>query len=193
MKPQFQYQRTLIRMIRSLCGNRRKLYIAEIGVWNGETSEVLLARFPKIHLTMVDSWKAIPHSASWKERWDRLTKKSQKVFENAFITTLDRTRFANGRFKIVRDFSVAAAKKLRRSHFDLVFIDAGHDYFSVKSDITAWYPLVKIGGILCGHDYGSRFFLGVKKAVKEWALSYGYESGLKVHVGRIWSIRKKKT
>jgi len=49
-----------------------------------------------------------------------------------------------------------------------VFIDADHSYEAVKADINAWYPKVKVGGYLCGHD----FILGnpedtVNKAVTE--------------------------
>lgn len=36
---------------------------------------------------------------------------------------------------------------------DLVFIDALHDYESVKSNYEAWFPHVKIGGELLFHDY----------------------------------------
>ena len=36
--------------------------------------------------------------------------------------------------------------------FDLVFIDADHKYSSVVDDIKAWWPKVRKGGILCGHD-----------------------------------------
>lgn len=36
---------------------------------------------------------------------------------------------------------------------DFVYIDANHTYESVKEDINMWYPKVKIGGIVAGHDF----------------------------------------
>ena len=50
---------------------------------------------------------------------------------------------------------------------DFVFIDAGHSYEDVLSDIRAWLPKVKAGGILAGHDYENERYPGVKKAVDE--------------------------
>lgn len=35
---------------------------------------------------------------------------------------------------------------------DIVYIDACHDYPSVKQDIDLWLPKVRHGGIICGHD-----------------------------------------
>lgn len=47
-----------------------------------------------------------------------------------------------------------------------VFIDASHDYESVKEDLEGWWPHVLPGGLLCGHDYG--LFPGVNQAVDEF-------------------------
>ncbi len=40
---------------------------------------------------------------------------------------------------------------------DFVFIDASHVYDEVTRDISCWYPKVKKGGIIAGHDFISRF------------------------------------
>jgi hypothetical protein len=36
---------------------------------------------------------------------------------------------------------------------DVIHIDAGHDYRSVKTDLQIWWPLLRPGGILIGDDY----------------------------------------
>lgn len=62
--------------------------------------------------------------------------------------------------------SVGAADYLCLQYFDFVFIDAAHDYESVKADIQAWIPKVKPGCVLAGHDYCDAW-PGVKQSVDE--------------------------
>lgn len=61
----------------------------------------------------------------------------------------------------------------------MVFLDARHDYESVKEDITLWLPKVKVGGILGGDDMGvpgeaNPVWPGVKKAVNELLPGWKY-------------------
>lgn len=65
---------------------------------------------------------------------------------------------------VVNMESTLAAKQYLDNSLELVFIDASHDYDSVKKDIEAWLPKIKKGGIISGDDYG---WEGVKKAVNE--------------------------
>ncbi len=64
--------------------------------------------------------------------------------------------------------SLQAAKSLQESNvlLDSVFIDALHEYCDVVADISEWLPLIKPGGLICGHDY-STAHRGVMDAVNE--------------------------
>jgi hypothetical protein len=60
---------------------------------------------------------------------------------------------------------------------DMVFIDAGHTYEEVKSDIEVWQPVAN--KVICGHDYCDAW-PGVVKAVDE---AFGKPDKV---VGTIW-------
>ena len=49
-------------------------------------------------------------------------------------------------------------------YYDFIFIDASHDYHSVKADISTWKEFLNEGGMIGGHDYQ---WASVNKAVKE--------------------------
>jgi hypothetical protein len=60
--------------------------------------------------------------------------------------------------------STAAANHFPDKSLDFCFIDAAHDYESVKSDILSYRPKMKSGATLAGHDYQEP---GVRRAVDE--------------------------
>ena len=62
--------------------------------------------------------------------------------------------------------SVLGAGEFKNSTIDLVFIDANHEYDSVKADFEAWYPKVKKNGIIIMHD-NYEIFPGVIKFLEE--------------------------
>lgn len=49
--------------------------------------------------------------------------------------------------------SLHAAARFPDEHFDFVFLDSSHKYEMTKAEIRLWYPKLKEGGILAGHDY----------------------------------------
>lgn len=67
------------------------------------------------------------------------------------------------RFRIVRERSDDALPALP-NEVDFVWIDGDHSEEQVKRDIVNYWPLVKIGGMIGGHDYTAGN-LGVKNAV----------------------------
>jgi hypothetical protein len=67
-------------------------------------------------------------------------------------------------FTPIRSPSIKACEFFHEQSITAVFIDAAHDYESVKADIEVWLPKVRSGGLITGHDY---YCEGVHKAVHE--------------------------
>jgi predicted O-methyltransferase YrrM len=66
----------------------------------------------------------------------------------------------------LRSLSWEGAKNYSDESLDFVFIDAAHDHESVIKDLVSWYPKVKKGGIIAGHDY--HYDCGVYSAVNQF-------------------------
>jgi predicted O-methyltransferase YrrM len=52
-----------------------------------------------------------------------------------------------------------------KERLDLLFIDGDHSYESCRSDVLAWLPHLKPGGIIVMHDYA--WAEGVQRVVDE--------------------------
>lgn len=64
--------------------------------------------------------------------------------------------FNNENIKIIREYSHIAANFFPDNFFDFVYIDADHSRTGCYKDLISWYPKVKRGGIISGHDYISK-------------------------------------
>lgn len=134
----------------------------EIGVqYGGHSNDLLRLAEPK-KLYLVDPW--IEQGENGDHNFNRVTKRFSK----------------NKNIEIIRGFSVETAKKFSDNHFDWIYLDALHDYDSIRDDIEAWYPKLKKGGIFGGHDYVMTNKTGVSRngvvqAVHEFMDKYKYE------------------
>lgn len=81
----------------------------------------------------------------------------------------------------IRKTSVDASKDFLDKSLSFVFIDACHSYECVKEDLESWFPKIKSGGILAGHDAWAQ---QIARAVKEFA----EERNLKYNIGYTWEI-----
>lgn len=85
--------------------------------------------------------------------------------------------------EIIRDFSVEGSQRFEDGYFDFIYIDAGHDYDSVRDDLKAWWPKLKEGGIFSGHDYfpDTRIWRGKPCGVYQAVNEFVEEMGTQVH------------
>ena len=75
---------------------------------------------------------------------------------------------------------------------DFIYIDAAHDYESVKKDIENYYPKVKVGGIIGGHDIDNGICPSheeLTKAVLEFVNKYNLT--LFVGANDWWVVKEK--
>jgi hypothetical protein len=56
------------------------------------------------------------------------------------------------RSRILREASPQDALSFSDGQLDFVFSDAQHQYEAVCADLNAWYPKIRAGGVLAGHD-----------------------------------------
>lgn len=185
-----RHVRSLIALL-SQTGEER-LRGAEVGVALGETSRALLERFPNLELYMVDSWSTYEDADPYYLSGDlcaRLTAEQQR--ERAREAARN-TKFAEARRTIVVQDSVAGVELTGEEPLDFAFLDADHTYEGVKRDLEAWWPRIRPGGLLTGHDYGglrNRLGLfGVSRAVDEFARQRGLS--VEKSPGLVWSIRR---
>ena len=69
------------------------------------------------------------------------------------------------RIMLIISDSVKASGLFGDASLEWVHLDARHDYESVKADIEAWLPKVKVGGWLSGDDYDQQKWPEVVRAV----------------------------
>lgn len=134
----------------------------ELGVLRGEFSVKLLEIGMAKSLIMVDLWDAV----------DIYSKADAE--KNLELTKMNMLQFDFSRFEIWKMSTVQASTEVRNGSISFVYIDASHSYADVKADIEAWWPKLKVGGLMGGDDYFNGFVLGaqhsfgVKDAVDEF-------------------------
>ncbi len=134
--------------------------LVEIGCFLGRSAccwgELIKASRKQLTLLAIDPWPA------------QFDFGIDGLIEAPYETFIANVRQA-GLTKIVLPLRCESVRAARFIANDLsaVFIDGEHDYDNCLADIRAWLPKVRSGGILAGHDYNSKDFPGVVKAVCE--------------------------
>jgi hypothetical protein len=152
--------RALYRLARNCTGAG---LIVEVGSWKGK-STIYLAGGSRDGLGGLVY--AIDHHIGSEEHQNRVEVKQSF----GTLPIFHRNIFAAGMeaYVIPMAFkSVDAAQLLAGKPIEVLFLDAAHDYQSAADDLMAWGPMVIPGGWLAAHDYGNKYYPGVKQATDE--------------------------
>jgi hypothetical protein len=152
---------------RLLASMPRQSVCAEIGVWRGSFSELILDIVHPRMLHLIDPWAFLAESP---DAWEGGRLAQDQVSMDAVYT--DVLRRFEGRDNVVihRATSSDAAGLFEADYFDWVYIDGNHHYEYVKADLEGYLPLVKGSGLMAGDDYywGTNLGFPVKRAVDEF-------------------------
>ena len=116
----------------------------EVGVFKGEFSKEILSKWEGT-LYMVDPWR--PLGDEYKDA------SNHKDHLTAYQDTMEAIQGFEDRAIMIRSLSEQAVDLFEDGSLDFVYLDGNHAYDFIKQDIELWYPKVKKGGIVAGHDY----------------------------------------
>jgi predicted O-methyltransferase YrrM len=117
--------------------------MVEIGCYRGVSTETFL-QFEPEKLYAVDIWGLnIEYTeTNWVQNlnWEQTETYFREMVANY-----------NG-VDIIKNYSTVASKSFLDESLDFVYIDGEHSHTAVVNDIHAWYPKIKKGGYIGGHD-----------------------------------------
>ena len=152
--------------------------VAEIGIFHAVLAQEVVKQCHLDRYYLIDPWRPFTGEGTqpWVEEitldsWDDMCLEAYRAFVNC------------PEVRIIRLDSVRASKLFEPESLDMVFIDADHSYESALQDIQAWLPIIRSGGIISGHDYGT--YKGVVRAVNET-----FKKKVQRLPGSVWYVEK---
>jgi len=123
---------------------------AEVGVWEGVNSEHIVANWPScskfycVDLYLSEEMGCEPGDPKWQP---------QEVMDEIAQRASDKMARFGDKVEFVRENSLLAAMSMPADSLDFVYMDTSVGRENVFYDLLAWYPVVRPGGVLAGHDY----------------------------------------
>jgi hypothetical protein len=136
--------------------------VVEVGSFKGKSSSYMAVEIVNSHKNIkfycVDTWEG-----SEEHQKDGVFEDKDVVEHSLYDVFVANMKPVEGYYIPMQMTSVEASKLFADNSIDFVYIDAAHDYDSVKEDIEHWILKVKTGGTIGGHDY---FHDPVRRAIK---------------------------
>ena len=148
---------TIINMIRD---NNIKKYV-EVGVEYGVTMTKVLS---VIDAELDEYWAIDPWKPVGLKYGPKLGYRTPLQWYEMYASVCAQMSQFHS-LKVIKLPSTYIASLLPDESFDMVYIDGDHCYQAVYDDLCAWFPKVKAGGVISGHDWNIK---SVRQAIYEF-------------------------
>ena len=142
----------------------------EIGVCGGEHALSLLKTLNINKLYLIDPYEMYETYINGEGKNYGTT---QLPLSETYIQALKLLEPFEEKVQWVKKMSDDAVKVIHEP-LDFVYVDGNHDYEFIKNDIENYFPLLKKGGVMGGHDFYNGFAKthnGVINAVTQFSVS----------------------
>lgn len=141
---------------------------AELGVQRGRFAKIILDKWKSAKLyVLVDLWAKQDNYIDWSNQEN----KTHHIYKLETLKRVQRHSERGVNVVVCQDYTTVCAEKFKDNYFDFIYVDARHDYKGAKKDIETWWPLLKYGGIMAGHDYVTNDD-GPSKMNQNWTVNY---------------------
>lgn len=145
--------------------------VVELGCWKGKSSSFLLVEAfnseKQLDIHFIDTWAGSPeHLDPTQGTYEEDLVIDPDFVYKVFLNNINKTPYKKS---IHRLHTFQAAKLFENDSIDFLYIDTAHDFEHVKKELFLWYPKVKKGGTVAGHDF---FYPGVMAAVIDFSKKY---------------------
>ena len=122
---------------------------AEVGVQAGTFAAGMLRTWRSCtSYLLIDLWA---HQPNYRDGANLDDGKQHLYMQQALSAARRQAR--PGIVHVCRNYSTSCAEGLADRSLDFVYVDARHDYKGVLADVLAYWPKLRVGGIMAGHDY----------------------------------------
>jgi len=119
----------------------------ELGVQNGYYAAEMLRNWPNCtEYNLVDLW-------GHQENYHDFANADQETQDLIYADAMNNVKPWEEKIKVCRNYTTECVKTHDDGYFDFIYVDARHDFKGVSVDLAAYWPKLKVGGIMAGHDY----------------------------------------
>lgn len=155
----------------------------EVGAWKGQSAAHMAVEIinsnKNIKFYCFDTWAgSTEHKLD--PRYSHDLPSLYQQFQNNIAPVKNYIKYA-------RLASTDAVHLFEDDSIDFVYIDANHEFDDVVKDIKAWWPKIKLGGLLAGDDFDNP---SVGNAVSYIAPIISPKLSFTKHSGPVWLMHK---